>query len=254
MGQDLPLHDHYENFYNIAEKNDVFACYCEKVFGKDFSQDGFSDINQIHDIIELADIKQGQSVLDIGCGNGKMIEYIADKTGAVAFGFDYSKNAIDNAKLRTKDKPSMHFEVGAIGEIQYTHDTFDVIISVDTMYFAPDLCKFVGQIRDWLKPGGVFITYFCEGPFEKLSADADSTILALALKENKLPYKVVDYTKNLYKLMKRKQEVALSLKNQFMKSNSEYLYINIINQSIDKDTEYDAFKNTMSRNLYIARK
>lgn len=33
-------------------------------------------------------------VLDIGCGNGKMIKYLGDKTGVHVYGFDYSDNAI----------------------------------------------------------------------------------------------------------------------------------------------------------------
>lgn len=33
---------------------------------------------------------------------------------------------------------------------------FDVIISMDTMYFAKDMAAFVAQVKRWLKPNGVF--------------------------------------------------------------------------------------------------
>jgi SAM-dependent methyltransferase len=249
MEESFNLQNFYEDFYDMAARSEVFAEYCKAVFGMDFSQDGFSDIDQINDIIRLTGIKQGDQVLDIGCGNGKMAEYIADKTGAAVYGFDYSKNAIESALLRTKGKDSLHYEVGAIGGKQYPSDKFDVIISVDTMYFAPDLTAFVGQIRDWLKPDGIFITYYGEGPVYKISADADSTELALALKENKFPYKALDYTRAHFDLLKRKRRAALDMKENFINSNQEFYNTYIINQSIDLDMDYMEFIKSFNKNL-----
>lgn len=35
--------------------------------------------------------------------------------------------------------------------MDYSEEMFDVIISMDTMYFAPDMSDFVDQIMKWLK-------------------------------------------------------------------------------------------------------
>lgn len=64
-------------------------------------------------------------------------------------GFDYSKNAIETAKeLFSIDS---EFIQGCIGEVDYSEEMFDVIISMDTMYFALDMSEFVDQIMKWLK-------------------------------------------------------------------------------------------------------
>jgi 2-polyprenyl-3-methyl-5-hydroxy-6-metoxy-1,4-benzoquinol methylase len=194
----LLFSDAYEYFYDVVEQNEVFTTYANNVFGIDFSQDGFSDINQVNDFIKAAAILPEHKVLDIGCGNGKMAEYIADRTKASVYGFDYSDNAINNAKTRTIQKSKLNFEVGLIGEMQYPHNMFDVILSVDTMYFAEDMESFVRQIYNWLKPNGIFIAYYGEGHMKKISIDENSTELASAFRRNEINYEVVDYTKEHY--------------------------------------------------------
>ncbi|WP_428849329.1 class I SAM-dependent methyltransferase [Thermocaproicibacter melissae] len=35
----------------------------------------------------------------MGCGNGKMLKYLQERTGANIHGFDYSEQAIEYAKM-----------------------------------------------------------------------------------------------------------------------------------------------------------
>lgn len=51
---------------------------------------------------ELLDIKQGDLVLDIACGNGNFSQRMAER-GAEVIAFDYSQKMIDNAKRRRAD-------------------------------------------------------------------------------------------------------------------------------------------------------
>ena len=46
MEKDLLFYNEYEQFYLMAKKSKAFRLFCEKAFGMDFSQDGFSDISQ----------------------------------------------------------------------------------------------------------------------------------------------------------------------------------------------------------------
>lgn len=45
--EDLLFYNEYEQFYAMTKKSGAFRLFCEKAFGRDFSQDGFIDINQI---------------------------------------------------------------------------------------------------------------------------------------------------------------------------------------------------------------
>lgn len=74
---------------------------------------GFSDVSQVDRVLEY--IPKGGHVLDIGCGNGKMLGYIQEKTDAHVHGFDYSSNAINQAKELFKNKS--YFIQGCIGKV-----------------------------------------------------------------------------------------------------------------------------------------
>lgn len=250
----LRFYKGYEYFYNKVEKNPFFSTYCERVFGIDFSQDGFSDFRQITELLGIAKIRQEDKVLDIGCGNGKLAEYISDQTGATVYGFDYSEHAIKHARRRTKGKERLVFEPGLIGEKEYPINSFEVIISIDTMYFALDITGFVKQMFRWLKPGGVFLAFFGEGPFDNKSSNEDETTLAIAFRNNNIAYEVKDFTRQHYELMKKKRAVVNSMRNEFLNSNLSFYYDASVSQSIDSNMTYEEFIEKHDRYLYIARK
>lgn len=76
MEKDLLFYNEYEQFYLMARKSEVFRLFCEKAFGMDFSQDGFSDISQTDRILQYIPKNEKAYILDIGCGNGKMLGYL----------------------------------------------------------------------------------------------------------------------------------------------------------------------------------
>ena len=173
--KELLFYDAYEEFYGMALESKAFQAFCKDAFGEDFSQDGFSNIDQINMILNYIPQKDDVHILDIGCGNGKMLGYLQSKTGACIHGFDYSKKAIETAQKMFAEKAE--FRVGVIGEIEY-EQKFDVIISMDSMYFAKDMTAFVSQIKTWLKDDGVFFVGYQEGEVMEKTENAYTTVLA----------------------------------------------------------------------------
>jgi len=250
----LLFNKEYEDFYKMAEENEVFSKYCEEVHGIDFSQDGFSDKKQIDELLIVSGIKPEFKVLEIGCGNGKMAKYIAEKTGATVYGFDYSENAITYAKQHAKDNNKLIFDEGIIGEKAYPPQSFDVIISIDSMCYTLDIEGFVQQLYMWLKPNGLFITFYSEGQIKSKSKNEDSTDLALAFKHREIPYVTVDYTEKHYEFLKHKREVIMKQKDEFLQNNMEFYYRCALSTSIDENVSFEDFKKQFNRYLYIVRK
>lgn len=153
--KELLFYDAYEEFYEMAGKSEAFRLFCRDAFGEDFSQDGFRDLRQIDRILRYIPRYKGVSILDIGCGNGKMLGYLQSKTGAYICGFDYSEEAIRTAKALFPERSE--FREGVIGEIDYPEEAFELVVSMDTMYFARDMSEFVGQIKRWMKKDAVFL-------------------------------------------------------------------------------------------------
>ena len=171
--KDLLFYEAYEDFYAMARTSKVFQTYCKEAFGEDFSQDGFSDVAQIDMILPYIPKTGDVHILDIGCGNGKMLAYLQQRTDAYIHGFDYSEEAIRTAKELFLQRAE--FREGIIGEIDYPEASFDVVISMDTMYFAKDMTAVVAQVKRWLKPGGVFFVGYQEGDVMPKTADMHTT-------------------------------------------------------------------------------
>ena len=117
-------------------------------------------------IIEMAGIKAGDRVLDVGCGTGNLT--LTAKAYAGAFGFVYGIDAspemIDVARNNAKrSNLEAVFEVGLIETIAQPDATFDVVISRLVMHHLPDDVKRRGfaEILRVLKPGGhIFLVDF----------------------------------------------------------------------------------------------
>ena len=67
------FYDAYEAFYAMAKESNAFHPFCKDAFGEDFSQDGFSNKEQIDMILQYISQNENIHILDIGCGNGKML-------------------------------------------------------------------------------------------------------------------------------------------------------------------------------------
>jgi len=247
------MYNFYQDFYKTAADSPVFSRYCKEVFGVDFSQDGFSDIGEINGLIKAANIHAQSTVLDIGCGNGKMCEYIHRQTGATVYGFDYSDTAIRRARERTAGYDRLRFDVGVIGETEYPTAMFDAVLSVDTIFFADDMGAFVKQIHGWLKPGGVLAVMY--GCFDQIEPriGRDNNAFAAALRE--YPYEATDCTHNHYQFVKRKRRAAEKMADDFRQAGLERICDRLIIESIyDPDMTFDEFIQHYSRYMYIVKK
>lgn len=242
----------YEQFYSMTNQSNAFKSFCRDAFGEDFSQDGFSDIKQIDMILPYIPSGDDVHILDIGCGNGKMLRYLQKKTGAYIHGFDYSSQAINMAK---KLFPiDAEFKEGIIGEVDYQENSFDVIISMDTMYFAKDMVSFVSQIKRWLKPDGIFFVGYQEGDVMPKTENADTTVFAEALKANDMRYEVVDITKQTYDLLKHKRNSALRHKQEFESEGNSDWFDMLMGQTECAIVSYEQFVEKMARYIYVVTK
>ncbi len=250
--KDLLFYDAYEAFYAMAEKSNAFRAFCKDAFGEDFSQDGFSNEEQINMILQYIPQKDNVNVLDVGCGNGKMLGYLQEKTKAYIHGFDYSEEAIKTAKFLFPN--NSQFREGIIGEIDYTEEMFDVVISMDTMYFAKDMTVFVAQIKKWLKQKGVLFVGYQEGDVIPKTKSMHTTTLAKALIMNDMSYEAVDITEKTYELLKTKRISAINHKNEFEAEGYSEWFNMLMGQTECVTEPFEQFKEKMARYIYVIRK
>lgn len=249
--ENLLFYDAYEQFYAMADRSEAFRSFCRDAFGSDFSQDGFSDLEQIDRI--LPHIPKGDTthILDIGCGNGKMLGYLQEKTGAYIHGFDYSDEAIRTARRLFPSRSD--FRVGIIGETEYPAESFHAVIAMDSVYFAKDMGFLVSQIKRWLKPGGVFFAGYQEGDVLPRTESIRSSLLFRALEQNDMSFQVADITESTYRLLRKKREAALAHREAFLaEGNSEWFEL-LLMQTDCAVEPYEAFRKKMARCIFVAK-
>lgn len=111
-------------------------------------------------VIEMAKVKPGDKVLDVGCGTGSLTltaKRYAGASGSV-YGIDASPEMIEVARRKAKRSGSEAvFEVGLIEKIAYPEAIFDVVISRLVIHHLPDDLKRRGFVEIFrvLKPGGL---------------------------------------------------------------------------------------------------
>ena len=249
---DLLFYNAYEEFYKMAAGSLAFQAFCKDAFGEDFSQDGFSDIDQIDRILEYIPAGEDVHILDIGCGNGKMLGYLQKKTGAYIHGFDYSEEAIKTAKELFAAEAD--FREGVMGEVDYEENSFDVITSMDTIYFVKDMPEFVAQVKGWLKKDGVFFVGYQEGDVIPKTEGVATTLLAEALEQNGLKYRVTDITRQTYDMLRKKREAALAHQEEFRAEKQEDWFDLLLLQTECAIEPYEEFSRKMARYLFVVRK
>ena len=82
------LRDFYTRYYQATAASKAYATFCERVFGADYAQHGFSDMAQVDSLLAFLNLRPGDRILDLGCGNGGIAAYIASQTGAFVTGID----------------------------------------------------------------------------------------------------------------------------------------------------------------------
>jgi len=111
-------------------------------------------------IVEMAQIKPGSKILDVGCGTGDLMLTAQKYAGASgsAYGIDASTEGIKIARNKAEREGSgAIFEVGLIEKIPYPEATFDLVVSRLVIHHLPNDLKRRGfkEIYRVLKPGGL---------------------------------------------------------------------------------------------------
>lgn len=163
-----------EKYSEIASASNKRGCGCgcssSKIVGYTVLQDEYDDLNGYvpeADLglgcgvpTEFADIKRGDTVVDLGSGAGNDIfvaRAIAGDEGEL-IGIDFTEEMVkkankNNAKLGYEN---IEFKLGEIEDIPLKESTADVVISNCVLNLVPDKRKAFSEIYRILKLGGHF--------------------------------------------------------------------------------------------------
>jgi tocopherol O-methyltransferase len=115
-----------------------------------------AQIQLIDHLAQLANIKTGSRILDIGCGFGGSSLYLAKKYGASTTGITISPVQVQMAKeAAARTNLDASFFLMDAEDMQFSQQ-FDLLWSVESISHYYDPRKFFASAVKFLKPGGCF--------------------------------------------------------------------------------------------------
>ena len=209
----------YDYFFSLEKKSEAHREFLRQVYGMDLSQHGLTDQGELQLLADYLKTHSHQKVLDLGCGNGRITEYLASFSGAGFHGIDISEEAIREARERTRAHADrLRFSIANLNHLDLPPRSYDLILSIDTLYYADNPIQLLRDIRSLLKEGGVFIAYYSQWIMDEAYADnllPDNTHLAKALREQGFTYQAKDLTASGLNHWKRKLSVLEATKEAF---------------------------------------
>jgi len=100
-------------------------------------------------------IRDGGRILDVGCGTGALVQFLADATQQSAiFGVDFSQPFIDYTRARFTGQRSS-FKVGDAMTLPYPDAFFDQTLSLFVLHLIAQPEKAAREMRRVTRPGGI---------------------------------------------------------------------------------------------------
>ncbi len=211
-----------------ADESKAHAHYCHLLYGEDLGQFSMVTMDQLEKLVEVLSLSKNSRVLDIGCGVGRITEYLSDRTGARVTGLDFAGPAVRRAQVRTRRKSGrLAFCLGSMNQLALPEASFDTIIAIDTLYFATDLHNTVISLKSILKHSGQLGLFWSEvlrsgQPAERLQPE--KTGLADALSAAGLAFQTYDFTAGEKLFWQRSLDVLQEVKSEFVAEGNTKLY------------------------------
>ena len=131
---------------------DVFDQWARE--GKDAGmEEGHSDV--VRQVLETMDVRAGDQILDLGCGNGWATRLLAQLApGTQAIGVDAAPAMIARAEELHSYTIRARYEESVFEELEFPDEKFQRIFSMEALYYSTEPARVIAEMHRLLSEGG----------------------------------------------------------------------------------------------------
>jgi tocopherol O-methyltransferase len=147
---------HYRRVWNLDKSRSLHYGYWDKSV-KNFHE-ALLNINMV--LAEHAGIKEGEKILDAGCGVGGSSIWLAKEKNCSVVGISLNERQVRKANAFAKElglSDKVLFEQNDYTNTFYPANSFDIVWAIESVCYADDKGIFLKEAYRILKPGGRLI-------------------------------------------------------------------------------------------------
>lgn len=147
-----PAGEQYREYYRIFHAEHPAAT--ERSLRGFLDERGLGTYDRIANLLQLA---KDAFVLDVGCGDGELLERIGSRNRTLHLsGIDLAEAEIERARLRLASHRVSALIAGDACATPFTDRSFDAVVSHMTVMLVSDLAALFTEVRRLLREGGQF--------------------------------------------------------------------------------------------------
>lgn len=208
----------FDNKIKRLTKSKTYLDYCEEVYGYRMYLFNMMDEEQLDFVFDSIPLSADDTVLDLGCGTGSILNALVKKNRCFGIGIDQ----LDSEAVEIENENSQYLQ-GDIDDFTNFQLQPTVTLSVDSIYFSSDPEALMRSLCD-IENNRIYLfysQYLFEDTVEKRILQGHFTIVADILKNLQVSYEMIDYSRNERILYERslsaleKREIAFKSEGNF---------------------------------------
>jgi arsenite methyltransferase len=152
-------HTKFYQYFHSKEGAMHFPLYLENQYGEKGAHPKalFAQPQMISQYVQKM---KAQNVLEIGCGLGYNLHYLAQNHRNVQFtGIDLRPKHTYKAQKKAQNLVNLEFQTMDFNVLQFPAESFDLIFAVESFCYAQDVTKVLAQMYQILKPNGLCLIF-----------------------------------------------------------------------------------------------
>lgn len=125
-----------------------------ETYGEDLGQNSWLLVDEWRSLGAWLAPEPGVRVLDVGCGSGGPILFLARERGAEVVGVDANEEAVATAQAAVRDERATFVQADGAGPLPFGDAEFDAVVCIDALNHLPDRASVLAEWHRALRPGG----------------------------------------------------------------------------------------------------